>query len=279
MVEIDIPLVLGASLEIDPRRVADHAYPTTRLQKGLALIQEGFSLAEEGVGFGLPVIKCGNRTIFPGHMDLEVKTVGKSWVVIAHYSMDLEERVALPGKGSIENRLVYQIKNSLAGFHRRFPASRRSLTAISNGLRRLMRMETIFGEVASYGTIGVLITIHADLGRVFFDFDSSRLQKENLTEIVVMNEQGARSFDMYQDSRGLYLRGDEIGTWDEVIAEEASFISVKHHLSFTLRQVEGARLFRGREHIGSRLAWSGFGYSLPANEEKFCYEVRLRRYP
>jgi len=278
-VEINIPLTCGATLEIDSRRGSSTNYPTARLQKGFALLQDGRSLIEEGIGFGLPVVKRGNQTVFPGHMELQMKANDLTCVLDVQYQMDLEERIALPGKRRIESKLVYQLKNGLADLHRRIPVLRGFLTAASNRLRRLLAMETIFAEVTSFGTITADFTIYSNLGRIFFKYDTSRLRKNALTEIIIMNEQGARTFDVYQDSMGTYLKADEIGTWDEVKAEEATFISVIDHLAFSLKQVEGARLFRGRELIGSRLAWTGFGYSLPATAKTFCYELKIRRYP
>ena len=44
-------------------------------------------------------------------------------------------------------------------------------------------------------------------------------------------------------------------------------------------QVEGARLYRGRELIGSRVAWAGFGYSFPAALGTITYELRIERLP
>ena len=71
--------------------------------------------------------------------------------------------------------------------------------------------------------------------------------------------------------------GKEIGCWDEITAQEASFISSSHAVAFTLNQVSGAKLYRGRELIGSRLSWSGFGYSIPAQFEHFRYQVKIGR--
>jgi hypothetical protein len=56
-------------------------------------------------------------------------------------------------------------------------------------------------------------------------------------------------------------------------------VSPAHGLVFSLRQVEGARLYRGRELVGSRLAWSGFGYVLPPGIESFRYEISVGRSP
>ena len=51
-------------------------YPTARLQKGMLLLDAGESLAEEGVGFGVPVLKRGARTVFPGRRELTCRRDG-----------------------------------------------------------------------------------------------------------------------------------------------------------------------------------------------------------
>ena len=60
-------------------------------------------------------------------------------------------------------------------------------------------------------------------------------------------------------------------------AAEASFASSAADVVFTLRRVPGARLYRGRELIGSRLAWSGFGYVLPPTAARFAYDIAIAR--
>jgi len=42
--------------------------------------------------------------------------------------------------------------------------------------------------------------------------------------------------------------------------------------------VKGARLFRGRELVSSRLAWAGFGYSFPPSIKRFVYELGIERH-
>ena len=41
-------------------------FPTSRIQKGLILELGNRDVSEEGVGFGLPVLKLGRQPIFPG---------------------------------------------------------------------------------------------------------------------------------------------------------------------------------------------------------------------
>jgi hypothetical protein len=102
---------------------------------------------------------------------------------------------------------------------------------------------------------------------------------QGISEIILMNEQGAHFFDLYREENGTIQHGDEIGCWDEVTASGGEFISNTYHLSFSLPHVDGARLFRGRELIGTRLAWSGFGYSFPPSQKSFKYEATLRTLP
>jgi hypothetical protein len=92
-----------------------------------------------------------------------------------------------------------------------------------------------------------------------------------------MNEQGARYFLRYRDSSGVVLTGNKINGWDEVTADKASFVCDRHQIAFTLRQVPGARLFRGRELVGTRLAWAGFGYLLPPATGKFGFDIRIEK--
>ena len=118
-----------------------------------------------------------------------------------------------------------------------------------------------------------------ELARLAVSLDLTGLAGRGFTEVVVMDELGARHFDRYEDSDGRVLRGDEIGTWDEVTAARASFVSTAHRVAFSVGQVEGARLFRGRELVGSRLAWTGFGYSLRPDRPAFSHELRIERRP
>ena len=76
--------------------------------------------------------------------------------------------------------------------------------------------------------------------------DTTDLPQDGVTEVVVMNEQGARHFDQYRDASGILLRGKEIGCWDEVTSEWASFVSESHGLAFTLRQFKGGAALSGK---------------------------------
>jgi len=277
IMDISIPLFSEICLKIGPVSTNGESYPTSRLQKGLILISNDQELAEEGVGFGVPVLKLGVKTIFPGGIELACSEERSCQEIKAIFFMNLEERLTSQSLGSVKSRSLYWIKNHLADVYRRFPPARGPLTAISNSLRSSFGWQTTFEEAGYNYAVKVTYTVDSQAGVIAVEVDATGVPEAGVTEMILMNEQGAYHFDTYSDSSGLLLRGEAIGSWDEVTAERASFLSSAHHLAFTLQQIDGARLFRGRELIGSRLAWSGFGYCLPPTSRRFAYTLGIER--
>ena len=278
---LSIPLPEGLELRIaDDAAGGDEAggggYPTRRLQKGLLLAADGQLLTEEGVGFGVPILKRGAQTIFPGAMELTWHRQGRLWEVAATYDLCLVERLVGVGGSNVRPRLLYAAKDALAALHRRTPRLRGPLTAASSALRGTFGWVTTFEETGSHVPIEVTYTVDDDSGRVDVGLSLTRLP-DGVTEVVVMNEQGGRSFDLYVDSSGTALLGPEIGTWDEVTAARAAFVNTASGAMFSAGQARGATLRRGRELVGSRLAWAGFGYSVPPTVRRFGYDVRVER--
>jgi hypothetical protein len=278
-VDIDLTGVPGLVLRIEANSQGRGSYPTARLQKGFRLVYNGEELAEEAVGFGVPVLKRGLQAIFPGGIELTVQGRGPVWEGTAVFTMCLEERIHRGKRGSLNNESLYAIKNSLAALMRRFPVLRGILTAASNGLRRTFGWETTYEDTGFHMKVKMFYTVYSEEGRIHVEVDATGLSHGDISEVAVMDEQGGRAFDRYADSGGSCQRGDEIGCWDVVTAGEASFISDAHGLAFTLGQAEGARLYRGRELVGARLAWSGFGYTFRPASGRFMYDVRIGRWP
>jgi hypothetical protein len=277
-VELIVPLCDGLALKIADQPLG-HKYPTARLQRGLLLLDAGRDLAEEGVGFGVPVLKRGALTIFPGGVQLAERRDGRSQAITATFQMNLVERLAgTDGRGPT-SWCFYAVRDLLAALHRRLPPLRRPLTTISNTVRRRRGWVTTFEETDTCETLDVTYSIDGDGARVHVAVDMSELPESDITEVVIMNELGAHHFDLYLDSEGARLRGHEIGTWSKVAATRAAFASSSSGVAFSVRRVEGAKLYRGRELVGSRLAWSGFGYSLGPAKKSFAYNVHIERAP
>jgi hypothetical protein len=252
-------------------------YPTGELQRGLVLLDHGRDLSEEGVGFGVPVLKRGVRTVFPGALELTEVAEGPDWQVTATYHLDLVDRLIATGGGVVRPRLVYAARDSLAAVHRRVPGLRRPLTATSNAVRRRLGWRTTFVRAGLVATVPVTYTVRGGEDVVTVAADLTGVPPDAVTEVVLMNELGAGHFDRYEDSSGARLTGAEIGSWDAVEAATASFVSSRRRLAFTLRRVPGARLLRGREAEADRLAWAGFGYVVRPGTPGLTYDVRIER--
>ena len=267
----------GLELRITDDGAPATSYPTGRLQRGLVLLDGGRDLSEEGVGIGVPVLKRGLQAIFPGSMTLAVLSEGPAWRVRATYRMDLVERLGGDRGGPVRSRSVYALRDVLAAAHRRVPALRAPLTAVSNAARRRLGWVTTFELVPPVATIPVDYRVAESGAVVTVAVDLRDVPAGAATEIALMNELGAGAFDRYEEAAGASLRGDAIGTWDPVDAATASFVSSRRGLAFTLAQAPEARLMRGREAVPGRLAWAGFAYVLRTGRPAFTYDVGISR--
>jgi hypothetical protein len=275
--KLEFPIGNDLGLKIASGQDRSSPFPTSKIQKGFVLIYQGLDLSEEAVGFGVPIVKRGLRTIFPREVDLYLHGGKGHARVSARYKLNLEERLVRNGNASVKSKLLYAGKNGLAAMIRRIPIMRKPLTDISNLLRSRLAWQTTY-EPSDFSTYMVLsYTIDELEGSVMVDLVGGDFLSAGVSEVVVMNELGGHHFDQYQDSRGICLTGEEIGCWDQVEAQDASFIDQSHKIVFSLQQAAGARLYRGRELIEPRLAWSGFGYSLAPGNQGFQYAITFKR--
>jgi len=276
--KISLPVFQDLALGISDEPDGHSRYPTARLQKGLVMHYRGLDLTEEAVGFGVPVLKCGLLAVFPGAVELELLQGEPAWKVSAVYSLNLVEKVGRVNSTTLKSKAFYHIKDSLAALIRHIPALRAPLTASSSAARRVFNWETRYEAAQGKYEVRLVYTLDTAKGSLLVETGDVPLPAA-VTELIIMNEQGAHSFDQYQDSTGVCLSGKAIGCWDEVLADRASFASSIQGLRFTLPKAAGARLFRGRELIGSRLAWAGFGYTLSHPSNRFEYSLRLEKVP
>jgi hypothetical protein len=265
----------GAGAARSPERGAGaaHGYPTGRLQRGLLLADGPRDLAEEGVGFGVPVLKLGTHAVFPGGADVTARRSGDVCEVEILYRLDLVERLAAADGSPVTPAALYAAKDALAALHRRQPAAPGQLSATSSGLRPRFGWVTTNAPVAS---LPVRIRVDAGTGRLDVSVGLDRLPPA-VTEVAVMNEQGARAFDRYEEPGGPVLHGRGIGTWDLVGRPGARFVSRAAGVAFALDGADGATVRRGRELIGARLAWAGFGLSVTPPRGALSYTLSVGR--
>jgi hypothetical protein len=273
-----IPLANDLFLKASDGLIDRQKYATSSLPKGLVLVSNGTELIEEAVGFGFPVLMRGLQSLFPGQVELTVEHKESVWSVQAVFILDRIEKIQRLDAGSVENKLVYTTKNAFAYLIRQLPPLRKILTTASSGLRRTLGWKTTYEHAGVQARVKIVHTLQEMAGKGSVEIQLLEIPP-GTTEAIVMNEQGATYFNSYQDSDGLSLKGEKIGCWDEVIASEACFSSLEQHVAFKLGRVEGARLFRGRELVGSRLVWAGFGYSFPPITKEFRYQLGIEKLP
>jgi len=263
-----IPTIHGAYLKtLD---AGTGCIPSSRIQKGLVLGLGDRDLSEEGVGFGLPVLKVGLQPVFPGSCKTSIQEYNGLCMIKADFEMNLRAKMTRRGK-IIDNGLFNLAWGTFCRIHREYPQFRSKMSVISRALKKKLDMDEIFSEIPSLGFV-----------RASYLICDSRIEVElmfpgvdSCTELIVLNEQGANWFDTYRDSNGLILKGERIGSWDQIKANHATFLDPSDGLLFTLKRVDGARMFRGRELATGRLAWSGLAYVMPPGTEKFSYSIEL----
>ncbi|HII07716.1 MAG TPA: hypothetical protein HA349_10505 [Methanotrichaceae archaeon] len=248
-------------------------YPTSKIQKGLVISMKGENLCEEGVGFGVPVLKFGDEAAFPGRSRSKIWKEGDHTVVEIDYDINLVSRLAI-GNRLIDGDRPCRAKGRIDRLHRDHPPLRRTIDLVSVLFRRALSMETRLVEADSYGRAKV---VHAISQNGKIDVQVRYMPKaEGCTEMAIMNEQGASSFDRFCNSEGMDLSSEEIGSWKRTSAEWAGFIDAEHDLFFKLWKTEGAELFYGRETRPGRLAWAGFAHVISMTDRRdFEYKIDL----
>jgi hypothetical protein len=76
---VRIEMTMGICLHIKNPEIEQGDYPACRIQKGLVLVHENKDLSEEGIGFGVPVLRFGHETIFPGDACVSTEKDGDIW--------------------------------------------------------------------------------------------------------------------------------------------------------------------------------------------------------
>ena len=242
---------------------------TALLQKGFVLTLDRQELIGEGVGFGLPVVKYMDKTYFSGSANVSIQKTVDSYCLTKTYVLDTISKKLW---------LDYQINDAFySAWRKRFAnlyLSHKELLPLFNRameLRDTAKVKTEFLRVKPKGKVKVTFRIKPQTLEVDADFSS--LNKQGCEELLILNEQGASFFKEYRDSSGLRLIGGDIGGWAPVKVNFASLVNSR--VSFKLRKIGGAKLFRGWENTKNRFSWAGLSYSLQPDCETFHYTIEL----
>ena len=252
-----------------------HCLEIAPLQKGLVLTFSGKELIEEGVGFGVPVVKYADKTYFSSSAESFMSFDKRNRpVLIKCFNFDAISRKRV-GRASYINDKFYSRIHRL--FEKAYLGNRKLIPIFNTvmEMRRTLRIQTDFIKVKSRGKVTVRYTCLPE--KVGISADFSELERTGRREILVLNEQGSSFFRAFLASDGTNLHDRNIGAWERVMADTATFSDKSRVLSFTLKKVKGAMLYRGWESTKGRFAWAGLSYSLLSPLSTFRYIVRLTR--
>jgi hypothetical protein len=249
-----------------------HYLETSDLQKGIVLELNGAEIIGEGMGFGAPVIKFKDKTFFSGTSACFIDENNPS-IIKKIFSLDMVSKKYFKD-GQISDKVYRPIHKIFTFFYLRFRSLRFFFDKLMN-IRENAGIKTIFVKTEPRGK--VMITYQLRNDEIIIDADFSGLDITNCKEIVILNEQGASFFNVYGDSDGVDLSFDKIGAWEKVNAAYSHFTNMNTNLSFILKDVSDASLFRGWENVPGRLSWAGLNYSINPEIGSFTYTIEIKR--
>ncbi len=242
---------------------------TAPLQKGLVLVHNGKELIEEGIGFGVPVVKYQDKTLFS--RTAQIVTGAEPRCFEKHFLLD-----TISTKRFYKTHVNDTFYEAIHKLFEKAYLGHQTMQPLNNKimeLRELLKIKTEFQHVKPRGSVKIKYSLLDDAVRVSTDF--SGLALKDCVELLMLNEQGANNFGCYRDNDGLRLVDGRIGAWDLVSAKAASFFNRAGDLGFSLEPAASARLFRGWEKTRNRFSWAGLSYSIPSTRSHFGYVIRI----
>ena len=252
-----------------------HNMKIASLQKGLILLCKGTEVIGEGTGFGVPIAKYSDETVFSGSSSIHIRTMEDTVEIRKEFIMDLVARETLRNL-KLENPKIRTLLDCASTIYEKQYQSHihfaRSILLARNLLFKFGVKSTF---IRSTHKGAVVVTYIIERNRILVKIDLSTLERNNLGKIFVLNEQGAHFFRTYSDSENLKLDDDEIGAWNDVTSQSAKIANAQEKIGFSLKNIEGTKLRRGRELIKGSLDWIGLDYELGAECSQFEYEIEV----
>jgi hypothetical protein len=268
------PITISLSGDLAVRLYSDcrpSCLETSKLQKGLVLMQNGEELIEEGVGFGVPIAKYRDKTYFPSTAQVSARKNAEGYLLTKIFILDAISKKSWQNR-PIDDMFYSRLRKGFAKLY----LTHKQLSPLFNKIMELRdsaQVKTEFVRVKPRGK--VTVTYGTASGAIFVTADFSDLKPDGCEELLVLNEQGSSVFGEYFDAEGVRLAGSKIGGWDTIKAKSATLHSPGRGIAFTLERVGGAILFRGWENTKNRFSWAGLSYSLCPEQKTFNYTIKL----
>jgi hypothetical protein len=233
---------------------------TSQIQKGLIANYNQKVLTQEGLGFGVPIVRTSTETIFSRHAQIEME----DGCLIKIYDMDCVSRITFGGK-DVHNKAFRWGLESLVKGYMRSESLQPSLLKIQQKLAKYMDALCTFMDIPSVGKVKVKYLKNNNSIDIESEFEISIPG----AKFIMANEQGADFFD-YAVVDNRHLSEQQLKGW--IKAQDAMLKSRKLGLWFSVRSPPDVKMFLGRER-NDYLCWSGI--NLERNLPSFNYIIKV----
>jgi hypothetical protein len=239
---------------------------TTAMAKGLFLCEQDMIYAGESAGFGLPVWKTRQHTVFPSLVSarwFNLKTIEKV------YRLDLVVTWQIFGIDA--PRVFPAAMESITEIYMKQPGRQQFLLNVRGALFALFHIRSTMVPGYSHGECRVLYT--TDAQRLFVTVDGQTLQGQG--ELILLNEAAGLPFNRLRIGPHIQ-EGNNIPAW-QTCPFESVFENPARNLGFSVSLPEKEesshwRLAGGRE-VTRGLNWAGL--ALTTDQLLFSYGINF----
>jgi hypothetical protein len=251
--------IAGLKLQITDEPGPDFLI-TTGLQKGLIMNHLKKSLVQEGLGFGVPIVRFPTESIFSNLA--KVKIVDGR--IIKNYNLNCTSQIKM-GNKIVKNKVFRLGFESLVKFYMLSESLQITFLKLQQKMANQFNATCIFVDIQSIGKVSVEYQIINDSIIIKSEFNVSKKDPK----YIMANEQGADFFDLAKVNKKL-LSDKQITGW--IRSRNAMFKSKSLGLWFSIKAPTSSEMFLGREH-NNYLRWSGI--NIESKSPKFSYEIKI----
>ena len=239
---------------------------TKGMAKGLTLCHQHEVFAGECAGFGLPVIKSDNLTLFPSLCSSQLISP-ETFEIVYHLNlMDTWQISGIAAPSYFRN-----VMEKLVGFYMKRPLCQPIGLKIRNAFFKLFQIRSTMKPGKSYGYCRVRYTAEADCLKISVNGQSLR----HLGELILLNEVPGSCFSRLKSAKGL-REGHDFLPWQECSIETAienPALQIGYYLSFPGDDHPQCFQIAAGKEVGRDLNWAGL--AITTEQAVFTYHVHF----
>jgi hypothetical protein len=231
---------------------------TSGLQKGLIAYYKGKPIVQEGLGFGVPIVRSQIDTYFSKHATIELSDD----CIVKEYCFDCVSRIMI-GNHVIKNKAFQMGFESMVNVYMKLTNIQPYFLKTQQIIAKALNGSCNFIDIPMIGSAKVEYYLSDQTLKLKSKFD---VDIEN-PKYIMANEQGADYFDHAIVDQTFYA-GNKISGW--INAKNATVQSDLLNLGFSIHSPNNGRMYVGREK-NEYLCW--IGINIEKAEPLFDYSL------